>query len=441
MKKIIALLLACMMVIGLFAACGGSKAPAADAPAADAPAADAPAADAPAADAPAAPEKLTLKVWCPGDELECTRKMIENFAAAHPEYDCSGIECVDVGIDEAETNLLNDADLAADVLQLPSGGITTMVEAGLLLPITVDAENIKSLYGEGALDAVIRHDDELNMDLMYGVPFSPNTWFMYYNRDMYTEEEVKSLETMLAKDLGEDVYNFSCQIGNSWYIEAFFYAAGCNVFGPDGNDATQCDWNSANGLAAANYIYDLTKNPKYLEDSGDGISGTMMKDGKLGALCSGNWSYPDLYAAMGDKLGACALPTININGTDCQLSNFADYKTYCVKSNTAHPLAAQQLAAWLCNEESQLIRYQMAGAAPTATALMENEEVASNCSIVGLLAQSAYATPQPSIPKIQDYWKPAEAIGDGIIGGTITPDNLQAELDKAVEQIVGDVIG
>ena len=53
MKKLIALLLALVMVIGLVA-CGAKDAPAADAPAADAPAADAPAADAPAEDAPAA---------------------------------------------------------------------------------------------------------------------------------------------------------------------------------------------------------------------------------------------------------------------------------------------------------------------------------------------------------------------------------------------------
>ena len=58
MKKLIALLLAAMMVLGMLAACSqtpAADAPAADAPAADAPAADAPAADAPAADAPAAP--------------------------------------------------------------------------------------------------------------------------------------------------------------------------------------------------------------------------------------------------------------------------------------------------------------------------------------------------------------------------------------------------
>ena len=53
MKKLIALLLALVMVIGLVACGNKADAPAADAPAADAPAADAPAEDAPAADAPA----------------------------------------------------------------------------------------------------------------------------------------------------------------------------------------------------------------------------------------------------------------------------------------------------------------------------------------------------------------------------------------------------
>ena len=56
MKKLIALLLALVMVLALVACGAQTDAPAADAPAADAPAADAPAADAPAADAPAADE-------------------------------------------------------------------------------------------------------------------------------------------------------------------------------------------------------------------------------------------------------------------------------------------------------------------------------------------------------------------------------------------------
>ena len=57
MKKLIAMLLALVMVLSLVACSSGQPS---DAPAADAPAADAPAADAPAADAPAADEGYTI---------------------------------------------------------------------------------------------------------------------------------------------------------------------------------------------------------------------------------------------------------------------------------------------------------------------------------------------------------------------------------------------
>ncbi|MBQ6798904.1 MAG: substrate-binding domain-containing protein [Oscillospiraceae bacterium] len=67
MKKLIALLLALVMVLALVACGAQTDAPAADAPAADAPAADAPAADAPAADAPAADAPAADAPLAPGE--------------------------------------------------------------------------------------------------------------------------------------------------------------------------------------------------------------------------------------------------------------------------------------------------------------------------------------------------------------------------------------
>lgn len=430
MKKLIAMLLALAMVLSL-AACGGSGEPAAT---------EGNNPETPATESGEAQvEQISLKVWVPEEEIEITQAMCEAFDEAHPEWEIT-FDISVVGIDEAESMLTNDPELAADVMQLPSGGLSQLNEAGLLLPITANIDAVKALYGEGALNAVTRHNEQLGMDLLYGVPFALNSFFMYYNKDLYTEEEVKSLETMLAKDLGEGAYNFSFTLHDSWYLESFFYAAGCTLFGEDGTDPTNMTWNNENGLAAAEYVINLVNNPKYIEDR-DGIAGSLMKDGKLGALCSGNWAYPDLYEILGDKLGACKLPTIELNGETCQLSNFADYKCFAVKSNTAQPLAAQLLAQWFCNAENQMTRYQVAGAAPCALELMENEEMASNVSVIGLIDQSAVATPQPSISQIANYWTPVAALGEGFEKGTITMDNAQEELDKVVEQVLSTLAG
>ena len=97
MKKLLALLLALVMVLGLVA-CGNNDAPAADAPAADAPAADAPAADAPAADAPAADEgvktykigvsimELTAYTWYQGVIDGCNDWMADHGAEYGVEF-------------------------------------------------------------------------------------------------------------------------------------------------------------------------------------------------------------------------------------------------------------------------------------------------------------------------------------------------------------------
>ncbi len=420
MKKALALTMATVLSVGTLVACGSSDA-SGDASASGSTGSDV------EAGTEAGVEKISLKVWCPEEEMEMTQELADSFQAAHPEYEITWDIAV-VGIDESGNNLTTDADTAADVFHIPSGAVPELTEAGYLLPIGYDLDNIKSLYGQGAIESATRDD------MLYGIPYTPNSWFMYYNKSLYTEDEVKSLETMMDKDLGADVYNFSCKISDAWYIEAFFYAAGAQLFGPDGMEATVCTWNDKNGLAAGEYLIDLTSNPKYIEDK-DGIAGSLFKEGKLGALCSGTWTYPEFKETLGDDLGAVALPTININGADAHLSNFADYKLIAVKSNTAYPLAAQQFAQWLANEDAQLMRYKEAGAVPSCLSLQDNPELSSDVATIALLAQTEYATPQPAISQIAEYWTPAQALGEGIINGEITETNLQEKLDQCATAI------
>lgn len=414
MKRTLALILALAMMLGLLlSGCGGTETAETEA----------------AVSGTTGVQDVHLKVWVPEEEQDIMQQMADSFAAAHPEYNFS-IEMSIMGIDEANAQLKTDADSAADIFQMASGGVPELQKMGLLLPIGYNEAELRELYAENAITAVTAEDG-----LLYAVPFTPNTFFMYYNTSMFTEEDVKSLDAMLAKDLGEGVdYNVAFPVSGSWYLESFFFAAGCTLFGEDGKDPTSMDWNNEKGLAAGQYMIDLVNNPKFIDDK-NGIGMSLLREGKVGAIFSGTWDAALVQEALGENYGAAKLPTANINGTDSQLRNFGDYKTYAVKSSTKYPLAAQQFAEWICNEENQLLRYEAIGVSPCITSLAESPELADDLATAALVAQSEHYYPQPNIPQINEYWTPATAFGEGVVNKTITYDNLQEQLDAFVNAV------
>ena len=144
MKKLIALLLALVMVLGLVACGAKDDAPAADAPAADAPAADAPAADAPAADGEKS-YKFGLMIYSETDEATISiRPGVEKAAAA------AGVELV-IGTNQGdhtktaavlETILAQDIDALIDATWSAEVGLNTSAickERGIPL-VTCDVE-------------------------------------------------------------------------------------------------------------------------------------------------------------------------------------------------------------------------------------------------------------------------------------------------------------
>jgi len=89
MKKFFALFLAMAMIVSMFAACGGSAAPAATQPKAEAPAADAPAADAPAAPAEAKWPTTAVQMVCAyaaGGGTDITCRTMAQALSAHGNF-------------------------------------------------------------------------------------------------------------------------------------------------------------------------------------------------------------------------------------------------------------------------------------------------------------------------------------------------------------------
>jgi arabinogalactan oligomer/maltooligosaccharide transport system substrate-binding protein len=161
------------------------------------------------------------------------------------------------------------------------------------------------------------------------------------------------------------------------------------------------------------------------------------KDRKLAAAVSGTWNATKVQEALGTDYGATKLPTININGSDVNMGSFANFKLYGVNSHTKSPADAMALAEWVINQANQLVRFQTRSFAPTnVTVAADTATLSSNLAVAADALQGKFATLQPSIKQISNYWTPAAALGTSIETGKTTASTLQKDLDALVKQIL-----
>ena len=413
MKKIIAMLLACVMVLGL-AACGGSTTEATE---------------------PAGNEvtDVTLKVWAPQedqvDESSWLIAMEKAFEEAHPEYNMTW----DNGVcpeGDAATMVTADPSAAADVYMFANDQLGTLLQAGALAKLGGSyLEQVQADVSATYVNTVTSTDGQV-----YGFPVAPNTWFMYYNKELVGDADLTSLEAVMEKGI------VAFEVKNSWYLPSFFFAAGGSLFGETGADAAAgIQFGGEVGYNATNAVLDLLENPNFKVD-GDGYGNAGLKDGTVAAYFSGSWDYAGLYEALGDKLGAVAAPTVTINGEAAQLKAYAGSKAIGVNPNAKNMKAAMQFAAFLASADSQLLRFQLRNITPAVTALSENADVAASIVAVAESNTMAFASvAQPTIAEMNPVWGPVGTFGTNIADGMVTRDNVVESVDALDAQLNGDL--
>lgn len=161
--------------------------------------------------------------------------------------------------------MLKDISAAADVFAFASDQTGELVSSGALYRVTKNKDEIVANNTEASISAATV-DGEL-----YGYPSSSDTYFMYYDKSKFSDEEVKSLDTMLAKDIDGVTTNVAFDLDNGWYQCAFFFGAGCTLFGADGLDPTSCDFNNEQGYKVGEYLLDLVGNSKFGNNFDDGL--------------------------------------------------------------------------------------------------------------------------------------------------------------------------
>ena len=373
-----------------------------------------------------------LKVWGSQEDQEMYKKMIEEFQKENPEAADWEIELAVVMGADAKTELLKDASAAADVFDFASDQVMELQAANALYRITKNKDEIIA----NNLDTAIQSasvDGEL-----YGYPVASTTFLMFYDKSMYTEEEVKNLNTMMEKQLPEGVTNFSMDIDNGWYNSCFFQAAGCRLFGEDGTDPKSCDFNSEKGLLAGNYLADLAANPKFANQDG-AVLLKAFENRTLGATFTGGWDAELIKGYLGDDYGVTKLPEVTFeDGTTAQLASMMNFNLTGVNAQTKYPAEAMLLAEWMTNSDTALqMRYEMRPVASTNKKMEETIAAdTENEALKALTEQAQLSVLQTSSPQVANFWTPTEAFGAGLMNQSITRDNMQESLDTMVKNIL-----
>ena len=394
MKKIIALVLVLVMVLSLCVGCGKKA------------------------------EKMTLKVWGPNEDQATAESFLPvacaKFNEAHPEWDIEFVfEVCAEG--DAGTMVTKDPSAAADVYMFANDQLGTLLQA-----------NAIARLGGAALDQVKADNSETMVasvtsgDGVYGVPFTGNTWFMYYDASVYTAEDIKSLDAMMAKK------PVAFEVTNAWYLPAFYFAAGGTMFGETGTDgAAGVTFGGEVGAAATTYIANALAAGTLVE-AGGGAGMDALRNGTVGAVFSGTWDAANVKDALGDNYAAAQLPCITINGEEKQLLSFSGSKAFAVNPNSQHMEAAVALAAWLGSAEMQELHFDLRNGEviPCASALLANEKFSANPAAVAqnnTIANTSFL--QPSIPEMGAYWGPGADMGKALVNGEVTADNAAEMAD------------
>lgn len=379
-------------------------------------------------------EKVRLMVWSPSEDQskdsgEWLQTCCEAFADAHPEWDITFVYGV---MDEASAGeqVAQDPDASADVFMYANNSLEPMRNADALVRFGGKyREQIEATNSQDVLDTLIMDDN------LYGIPFTTNLWYMYYDKSVFSEEDIKNLDTMLEKGV------VSFPFVNSWYLPAFYIGNGCTLFGEDGKDeAAGVDFGGENAVEVTNYLIDLAQNPNFkIDDLGSGIAG--LRDGSINAMFSGSWDANAVKEALGDNMGVAALPTYTLNGEEKQMYAYAGTKAIGVNTHSDYMVQAIELAIWLGNAESQRLHYELRQVVPCNTELLQEEDIQKDELVMAQNTTfSDTSIIQPLVNQMNNCWTPVENMGKGIRNGNVTHENAQEQTEQMNEAMNSDGI-
>jgi arabinogalactan oligomer/maltooligosaccharide transport system substrate-binding protein len=361
--------------------------------------------------------KVTLKVW---ESDDSARKYVEwaakEFMKSHKnvKIEYEHVESTDA---RAKIELDGPAGVGADVFVAPHDHIGALVNGGHV------AENTNKDYLSQFVNAA-QVASKYN-GKPYGYPIGIETYALFYNKDLIpnppkTWDEVIAYAKKFNND-AERKYALVWPVADGYFDYMFMSSYGAQLFGPNGNDRKQHNINSPEAIKGLQYFQSLRKqilNVPSADMTGD-FCDSSFTQGKAAMFITGPWKI-EAFSRLGLNYGIAPLPAFP--GMSQPATSFSGVRLAFVSSYTEHPAEAAEFADFLTQKANLEKRFALTKQIPPRKDITTNDPLSN-----GILEQTKYAIPMPTIPQMNTYWSAMGAAYAGIWDG----DDVVTDLNSA----------
>ncbi|WP_455716885.1 sugar ABC transporter substrate-binding protein [Anaerosporobacter sp.] len=361
-------------------------------------------------------EKITLKVWeSSGQTEDFIKQAGEAFTAKYPNIT---IEYENVEVGDANTQIALDGPggVGADVFATPSNTIGGLVSGGHILPVEDESDIVGKVAA--SCESAVKYDGKY-----YGFPVADETYALFYNKDLISEDSVpttwEEVEKFCQEFNAPGKYGIIWNVADAYYSPIFTGKNGNKLFGESGIDNSNSNMSTADAVDGMTYFQSFRE---YLDVPAADVSDNSVclaafTSGSAAMYITGPWNVASCEDA-GMNFGVTSLPSLP--GDNQPAASFSGARTMQVSAYTDYPAEAQAFAKFLISDEMQELRYELTGAIPSTPITVESEY------ITGFQKQLEYAYPMPSIPEIDNFWEPMKSACSNIWDGA----DVQTELES-----------
>ena len=382
---------------------------------------------------------IKLTVWVSESDRDFARKVAEEFKQKNPDKNYQIV--IDIqGENDVATRVLNDVENAADVFSCANDQLSKLINGDALARIAGERlERVKKANSEGSMDsATIKVN---GTEGVYGMPYTDNTFFLYYNKSVLSETDVASIDGILKKCTSGK--QFAYPMADGWYTSAFYFGKGLG-YEVTYNDSLAetsitCDFDNATGETVTEAMWTYVKDGRVKADANDSKITAGFNDGSIIAAVSGIWNRKTIEGYLKENFAAAKLPTYTLNKgknneEQVQLVSFAGYKLMGVNNYSKHKTDAMDFAEFYTNKENQIKHFEERGFVPTDVEARADEKVQADVCAKAITAQLAHAKTQKEVPST--LWVPMEGLGSAMITGAQSGNfDLAGQLKACVDAI------